>query len=131
MKRWMRAARRLRRCDAGAVAIEFAIISLVMILVCLAVIEFGRGLYVRNQLSYVADYAARMILLDIPDSDLEAEIRERFHGGAPERLEIALPPVEDGFRAIQLSYPFTLLIPGVVGEPITVSVERRVPVPVS
>ena len=128
MKWWLHAVRRLRPCQSGAAAIEFAIIAQVMIFASLGVIEFGRGLYVRNQLSYVADFAARKILIGIADGELEAQIREEFHGGAPERLEITLPPEDNGFRAVQLSYPVTLLIPAFAANSFTISVVRLVPV---
>jgi Flp pilus assembly protein TadG len=73
----MRVVRRLRSCQAGSTAIEFAIVSLVLVLVTLGVIEFGRGLNIRNQLSQAADFGARKILIDklISDSALEAAVR--------------------------------------------------------
>lgn len=127
MRRMLNAARRIDRDDAGAAAVEFALVSLVLILVCLAVTELGRGLFLRNQLSYAADLAAREIMLrpEIQDDELEAAIRQRFLGAA-DGLEVSAP-LEDGVRTVRLNYPFTLLLKGVAGDPIRLSVQRRVP----
>lgn len=129
MRRLLQAASRLRRCDGGAAAVEFAIISWVLILVCLGVIEFGRGFYLRNQLSYVADCAAREILLksNISDDELEEKVRLRCPG-TPEDLAIPPTSVASGFRTFTLSLPFTLLVPGLASDSISISVVRHVPV---
>jgi Flp pilus assembly protein TadG len=58
----MRAIRGIARSDSGAAAIEFAIIVWALIFLCLGIIEIGRGLHVRNEMSYAADLAARRIL---------------------------------------------------------------------
>jgi Flp pilus assembly protein TadG len=117
MMRRLKAARRIGRDEAGAAAVEFATVSLALILVCLAMVEFGRGLYLHNQLSYAADLAAREIMLkpQIQDDELEAAIRQRFIG-AEERLEVSAA-LEDGVRTVQLNYSFTLLLKDISGEP--------------
>jgi hypothetical protein len=69
--------RNLRRCEAGGTTLEFAIIACAIILLSLGLVELGRALHVRNEISYAADFAARKILADpeYPTSDLEAEVR--------------------------------------------------------
>jgi Flp pilus assembly protein TadG len=62
----MGSLRRLARSNGGAAAVEFAIIVWVLIFVCLGVIEFGRGLHVRNEMSFAGDRAARKILTTDP-----------------------------------------------------------------
>lgn len=130
--------RRLARSDSGAAAIEFAIIVWVLILVCLAVIEFGRGLHVRNELSFAGDRAARMILtrfsaeiLDpIDEETLKDEVRDAFLGPKKELLEVSFAnETADGiaFRTMLIQYPFSLLIPG-LSDTITLTVSRRVPI---
>jgi Flp pilus assembly protein TadG len=102
-------------------------------LVTFGVIEFGRGLNIRNQLSLAADYGARKILIDtqISDGSIETEIRSAFAAPAPALLQVTLgTETVDGlqFRTVTLSYPFTLLIPGVLNKAIDLRVARRAPV---
>jgi Flp pilus assembly protein TadG len=127
----MGSLRRLARCSRGAAAVEFAIIVWALILVCLGVIEFGRGLHVRNEMSSAGDRAARMILTNpaVTDGDLAVSVREAFISPKPELLEVTFgTETADGiaFRTMLIQYPLSLLIPG-LGDPITLTVSRRVP----
>jgi Flp pilus assembly protein TadG len=129
----MKALQHFRSCQAGSTAVEFAIISTVLMLVPLGAIELGRGLNIRNQLSQAADYGARKILTDsqISDSALETTVRSAFiasTGGAL-KVTIGVETVNAlQFRSITLTYPFTPLIPGLTSGQITLSVARRTPV---
>jgi Flp pilus assembly protein TadG len=103
------------------------------VLVTFGVIELGRGLNVRNQLSQAADFGARKILIDkqISDGALESEIRSAFVVTAPTLLQVTIgTETVDGlqFRTVTLSYPFTLLIPGVLNRAIDLRLARRTPV---
>jgi Flp pilus assembly protein TadG len=103
------------------------------VLVTFGVIELGRGLNVRNQLSQAADYGARKILIDkqISDGALESEIRSAFAATAPTLLQVTIgTETIDGlqFRTVTLRYPFTLLIPGVLSRAIDLRLARRTPV---
>lgn len=125
--------RRLRSCQAGSTAIEFAIISLVLVLVVFGVIEFGRGLNIRNQLSQAADYGARQILTnkEITDSALATSVRAAFNAaaGGPLTVTVGAETVNGvQFRTITLSYPFTPLISGLYNGTMNLSVARRTPV---
>lgn len=129
----MRSFRRLGSCQAGSTAVEFAIISLVLVLVTLGVIEFGRGLNIRNQLSQAADYGARKILTDkqISDSALETTVRSAFSAADGGVLTVTIGAESVNgvqFRTITLSYPFTPLIPGLSSGQINLSLARRTPV---
>lgn len=120
----------IARAEDGAVAIEFAIIALVFIFVCLATIEFGRALYVRNELSFAADIAAREILKDsaATQSTVATAARAAFSGN-DDKLTVQLNnETVDGieFRTLRLSYPFTMLIPQ-FGKNFSFNVSRRTP----
>lgn len=120
------------RSQDGGVAIEFAIISSVFIFVIVGTLEFGRAMYVRNELSYAADIAAREILKDAEasESTVEGAARTAFRGDA-ELLTFDLSnETVDGvqFRTLQLNYPFTLLVPQLSGRMFDLSVTRRTPV---
>ena len=95
-----------RRCQSGAAAIEFAIIALVLVMVCLGVIELGRALFLRNELSFAADFAARKILTDkaedhekLSQALLEYENARRLAPHDPWVLEVV------GERARYLGFP--------------------------
>ena len=122
---------RLGRDEDGGVAIEFAIVSVALLLLSLGTFEFGRAFQMRGQLAFAADVGAREILKDgaVASSDVEAEVRARFHGGAPEQLQVTVGAADaDGFRTVSLAYPFTLLIPQLANGALTLRAFERVPV---
>ncbi len=129
---------RFRRSEHGGVAIEFAIISMLVVIVSLGAVEFGRALQLRNELSSLADRATREILMDASQTvttaqktAAEEDVRSLFQGPSPELLQIDLVDESvDGtsFRTLTLTYPVTLLIPKLAAPSITLSVERRTPV---
>ena len=119
------------RSDAGGVAIEFAIVSSLFILGCVAALDFGRALYVRNEMSYAADIAERVILIDpdIPEDELHSTLQAAFRGD-PDQLTVELgEETVDGvdFRTLTLTYPFTLFVPHDPSRELNLSVSRRTP----
>lgn len=107
-------------------------IGLALIVFSIGIVEIGRGLYLRNQLSHAVDVAAREILtdLDASDAELEASIRSNFYAGDQAALLVTLgSETLDGaaFRSIKLNYPLELLIPALSLDTVQVSVVRRVP----
>lgn len=123
----------LRRCDSGAAAIEFAMIAMVAISVFLGIVEFGRALYMRNELSFAADLAARRILTNpaVTDSDLETTIRSSSTFVDSENLQLTFGTESvDGlsFRTVLLTQPLTLLIPNLSEANIMLTINRRIPV---
>lgn len=131
MKPFSRLAR-LRGCESGAVAVEFALIAMVAISTFLGIIEFGRGLYMRNEMSYAADLGARKILTNpaVADSDVESAIRDAITFGTSAELQLTLGiETVDGvpFRTLLVRYPLTLMIPNIAQAGIMLTVDRRVP----
>lgn len=123
---------RFRECNRGAAAVEFAIVSLILIALCLGIVDFGRGLYVRNNLAFAADLGARRILVDptIADTALRDAVRAGFQG-APDLLQVdsANETISGiSFRTITVRFPLTLHVPGLTHSGITLKVARRVPV---
>jgi Flp pilus assembly protein TadG len=121
--------------EQGGVALEFAIISMALILLSLGIVEFGRALQVRNQLTFLADRGAREILKDsaVTDIAVETKIKAGFDGPRPELLSVNVEQDtqadSDGttYRNIEISYPFTLLIPQLSSSTITLTATERVP----
>lgn len=122
------------RCQSGVAAIEFAFVGLLAISLILGVIEFGRALFIRNELAFAADIATRKVLLAPPKTSddlarLEATIREAITF-SPDQLKVELQlPSSDGIMPITLRQPLTLLVPGLYENGITLSVDRHVLLP--
>ena len=123
---------RFRSCQSGAVALEFAFVSFLMVLVSIGVIEIGRGLDVRSKVSHSVDTGARKVLIDanISSSQLDSAIRAAFAGSKPELLQVDIGQETVNainFRLVTVRYPFSPLIPEVTTKVINITVDRRIP----
>lgn len=124
--------RGLRDCTRGAAAVEFAIISTVLIGLCIATVDFGRAFFAQHQISSLADQAARKMLIDpaIPVATLESELRADFSAGDPAALSISVSTETAGgmsYRVVTVGFPMLLFIPGLSSDTVALSVTRRVP----
>ncbi|MEM7058690.1 MAG: TadE/TadG family type IV pilus assembly protein [Pseudomonadota bacterium] len=124
--------RRILKCQSGAAAVEFSIISVVLVMLLIGIVDFGRTLYVKNQLSFLADQAARSVLVDpnITDTALETALRTDFSGGDPVDLTVTISADTVGgvdFRVISIDYPITLFIPNLASSTLDLNVTRRMP----
>ena len=95
-----RALRKLWRCTGGAAAVEFAIVSVVLITLTIGIVDFGRTLYVKNQLSFLADQATRKLLINptLATSTLESELRSDFTAGDSAQVVISVTSEAGGMR---------------------------------
>jgi len=123
---------RLLSCQRGAAAIEFAIVSVVFLSLVVGTIDFGRTLYVKNQLSFLADQAVRKVLINpgISNTTLTDELRADFNAGVQADLGITVSDETIGgnaYRLVQITYPMTLFIPNLSNSALLLSVDRRVP----
>ncbi|MBV0893422.1 pilus assembly protein [Paracoccus sp. Z118] len=123
--------RRTVRCGSGTAAIEFALVGLLAISLILGVIEFGRAVFIRNELAFAADIATRRALIDPPKTSgdlerLEAAIRESITFNR-DRLEVELELPSSGGMQITLRQPLTLLVPGLYEDSITLTLDRYIP----
>ncbi|MEM7190115.1 MAG: TadE/TadG family type IV pilus assembly protein [Pseudomonadota bacterium] len=129
----IRPLRKLTHCTGGAAAVEFAIVSVVFISFLVAIVDFGRTMYVKNQLSYLADQATRTVLLNpaIADTALETTMRDDFNAGTAADLTVTITSDTVGgetFKVMTISYPMTLFIPILSSKSLELDVTRRVPV---
>jgi Flp pilus assembly protein TadG len=125
-------APRLRDCTLGAAAVEFAIVSAVLIGLCIATIDFGRAFFAQHQISSLAEQAVRKVLIDpdIASGTLESELRAEFWAGNPDDLSVTVTSdTADGiaYRVVTVDFDMMLLIPGLNSEAVSLSVARRVP----
>jgi Flp pilus assembly protein TadG len=123
---------RAARCDRGTAAIEFAIISVVLISLCIGIVDFGRTLYVKNQLSFLADQATRAVLINpaVTSATLQTDLTSNFTAGDPNQLNVTITAETVGgqdYRVITVAYPITLFIPNLASSTINLDVTRRVP----
>ena len=120
-----------RRAEAGALSAEFAIVGTVLVSAVIGMIEIGRVVQINNDLSYAADRAARRVMIDraATTSDIEATARAAFD--APNE-ELMTATVQDStvdgepVRTITLSYPVTMMFPG-LQKSFSISATRRAP----
>lgn len=130
MKRFLT---RFRQADCGAAAIEFALVGMVAIALFFGILELGRALYMRNEMSYAADLATRQILNNpaVTDADLQTVIRNAISFGPAGALQITTGTQDVSgiaFRTLQIRTPVSLLIPTLADGRFVLTVERRIPV---
>ena len=131
MRRLRKGLKRYRMLQGGGVAIEFAIVAFAFVIASLGVVEFGRALYVRNELAFAVDHGARTVLMDSAASEtaLRDAIKANFKGFDPDAIVVNVTTeTVNGinFRAVTASYPLRWMIPG-LADSITLTVERRTP----
>lgn len=131
----MRRLRYLLEDQRGAAALEFALIGLPFIILLLGLVEFGRGLHIRNALDYAADQAQRAIMIDpnASTTTLEETIRSTFRAGQLTALTSSVDSYETiagvTYRLVSLDYAMQLLLPAPLGRTLTIASTRRVALP--
>ena len=132
LRRLAEVRRDLRRDEAGASAVEFAIVGSILIAILLAVLQLGWALQIRSEMARAADQAVRQVMLD-PDTDdeeFEAEVAKALSGYEAERLVVEAGRTTIGtsnFRTVTVDYDLPLTIPGFPASLVTLSVSRRTP----
>lgn len=127
----MTSLRRFLGQDKASTAIEFALIGLPIVILTIGLMEFGRGMHIRNALNDVADRAQRAVLVDhtVSNASLEAQIRAAFRAGPSDDLVISHgTEVLDSldYRRVDLSFDMRLLLPTPIGRDVTLSANRLI-----
>ncbi len=129
----MTRGRRFLRDEAGSTAVEFAIVSLVFVIFCLGLIDFGRNVDARSRLAHAADAAARVLFLD--KAATEAQVTDRIAASFPalryDRMTLQLGDIvldAKPYRQITITLPLRFLTPGFSGRNGVMTVRRIVPV---
>ena len=111
---------RLRRNERGAALIETAITVPIILLVCIAIFEFGRAYQTWQVLTNAAREGARVaILMGKTDDDVRNAVRNYLDAGGMDEdaagvsIERTVPLGTNTGSKITVSYPFTFqLLPG-------------------
>lgn len=115
--------------EEGTTAIEFAVVAMPVILLLVGTLEFGRVLFIQNEMARAADRGVRTLLVtaDTPLAEIETQIRNTFSLTPPAGLAVTLSSDGSGLRTLRVTYPVGLLVPTLVDSEITLTTERRVP----
>ena len=68
-----RRAGRQRRGDAGAAAVEFALLLPVLLIIVFGIIDFGRALNAQIELTGAAREGVRLVALGYPDATIQSQ----------------------------------------------------------
>jgi Flp pilus assembly protein TadG len=118
--------------EDGATAVEFAIVAAVFIGLCMAILQFGWALQIRNEMAQAADRAVRHVMLnpDSTDEEFEAQAQAALPGYNPERLQVTAGSStvnSTEFRTLMLNYELPVSIPLLPRDAVTLTVSRRTP----
>jgi Flp pilus assembly protein TadG len=119
-------------CRKGSVAIEFALIIPVALMILVGIIEVGRAMWVRTSLQFVAEEGARYMMVhqNASDADLSAFALEKLVGVDPASVELSLVrETLDGtdFVTINATFQFQYVVSLITGEPFTLTGSSRAP----
>lgn len=109
-------------CRRGTVAVEFALVFPVFLVLVFALVELGRVLYVHNSLSYAVQVATRYAIVRGADSDdpatgaeIEAELKSQLEGIEPDDVTVEVTFTPDNSAgstvSVQASYPYEPSVP--------------------
>lgn len=130
MKRFSEAISRMRRCDSGSAAVEFAFIGMLLIACSVTVVDFGRAFWLYNKLSYAVEKAARRNLVQpMPDDQIPAEIKKDFPPAGADSTWAAPPQVTvttgSEFRTVKAVIAMKPVVPIFMGESLSLTLTRR------
>ena len=109
-------------CRRGAIAVEFALVFPVFVVLVFLLVELGRVLYVHNSLSYAVQVATRYAVVRGADSDdpateaeIETELKTRLEGIEPDDVTVEVTFTPDNSAgstvSVQASYPYEAVVP--------------------
>ncbi|MCK6449490.1 MAG: pilus assembly protein [Alphaproteobacteria bacterium] len=110
----IRSLGRLRRCEGGVSALEFALVAPLFFLMLFGIIEFGRLSWIRTSLQHAADEASRYALVSTgaSTSQITDYARARVSGVDPNLVAVNVTQESSGgrtFVVINLSFNFTFV----------------------
>lgn len=109
--RWMR---RCLSSRSGSIAVEFALIVPLLLLLVFGVIEFGRAMWVRNSLQSAVEDAARCYALNRPACDTETKVKTYAAAvamGVPVNASNFSLPADLCGKKVAATYAFSPIVP--------------------
>lgn len=125
------------RRTAGQALAEFAIVIPVLLLLFLAIFDFGRAVYAYNTVSNASREAVRVAIVDQDEGVVEAEARAQAIAIAGPGLTIDVSGVKDAscrkigcITRVGVAYLYEPIMPllGSIVGPITVSTSSEMPI---
>jgi Flp pilus assembly protein TadG len=112
--------------------VEFAFVGAILILLCVAILQFGWALQIRNEMGLAAAQAVRNVMLhpDASDTEFKAPVYNALNGYDSAKLNVAAGEVTVGttvFRTLTVSYQFSMSLPGSSLDLVTLTVTKRTP----
>jgi len=126
MKRVKKFCTNILRQQSGAAALEFALVSVPLIIVTFLIIETGRYVYLKQALVSAVDKATRTLYIDgnTTVGTMRTIVIEGIVWGNADSLNLTVSPVVvDGVPAFRIdaAYQFTTLIPNILPDPISIT----------
>ncbi len=115
----------MKKKDKGQALVEFVLVLPVFMMLILAIIDFGRIIYIKNNLENKTDDA----LTYLRDKRPYEEVKAIINKDVTEEINISLTYGQDNYLTIQLSEEIAIFTPGlnyILSNPYEVSVERIV-----
>lgn len=126
MKRVKKFFTNILRQQSGAAALEFALVSVPLIIVTFLIIETGRYVYLKQALVSAVDKATRTLYIDgnTTVGTMRTIVIEGIVWGNADSLNLTVSPVVvDGVPAFRIdaAYQFNTLIPNILPDPISIT----------
>ena len=120
------------RCPQGSAAVEFGIVAPILILILVAVMEFGRLHWVRNSIEYAAEQTARWAIVNTSatDSQLQAKALEQFDSVSAGDAAVFIDRDSTNglnFLTVTVTYDFEFLVDFIGMGKLPLRGEARVP----
>ncbi|MEO5375829.1 MAG: pilus assembly protein [Alphaproteobacteria bacterium] len=128
--RWKRLLQRLRRSRGASVAVEFGIIAPVTIMTIFGIIEFGRYYWTLVTAQEAAAVGGRyaMTHTSASDSEITAYAEASVYGADGASYSVSRDSTGGvNFVTVQAQFPFSLTIPLLLEDALTVTGTSRVP----
>lgn len=119
-------------CRKGSVAVEFALIIPVALMIFIGIVEVGRAMWVRTSLQFVAEEGARYMMVhqNASDAELLAFALDKLVGVNPASFDLSFDrETVDGtdFVTINATFQFQYVASLIGGEPFVLTGSSRAP----
>lgn len=127
-------------CRRGAIAVEFALVFPVFLVLIFLLVELGGVLYVHNSLSYAVQEATRYAIVrggtaDNPatKADIETELKSRLVGIEPDDVAVQVTFTPDNSPgstvAVQATLPYEPVVPFIPIGILNISTKTQMTIP--